>query len=268
MGWGDEIMVTAEVRRLQARDPRKVAIRGRLGEPRWNEIWEGNPRIATPLEVRRGLDVQWHSNCGGSRPYIDYSRSKWRELWAWNPDYRVEPGEIYLSEGERAWAAELGIEGSIVISPMVKPGAPLNKHWGDHRWRELLRLLAGRAPLVQLGPTPGGVPPGVRWIETETTRKAAAAVSRAALVVTAEGGLHHCAAALGVRAVVIFGGFISPATTGYDGHINLFTAERACGRRAVCGHCGAAMAKIPPSKVARLALEQLELARGMARAVA
>jgi FkbM family methyltransferase len=58
---------------------------------------------------------------------------------------------------------------------------------------------------------------------------AAGVLSGASLLISPEGGLHHAAAALGVRAVVIFGGFISPATTGYALHTNLFTAARPAG---------------------------------------
>lgn len=265
MGWGDEIMVTAEARKLQERDPRKVAIRdNRTNKTRWHEIWNGNPRLATPLEVSRGALVQWHVNCGGARPYLDYSRFRGRDVYAFRPDYHVEPGEIYLSEPERAWAAGLGLEGAIVIEPTIKPGAPVNKSWGDARWREVIRQLSGVAPIVQLGANPGAVMRGVRYVSTHTTREAAAALSRAAVLVTVEGGLHHCAAALGVRAVVIFGGYISPETTGYDFHVNLFTGGRACGKRMLCGHCGEAMARIRPAAVAARAREQLELARAAA----
>jgi ADP-heptose:LPS heptosyltransferase len=92
-------------------------------------------------------------------------------------------------------------------------------------------------------------------------RQASAVLAGAALLISPEGGLHHAAAALGLRAVVIFGGFISPATTGYDLHRNFFTGGQACGMRLACAHCAEAMARITPEEVAAAAREQLEDAR-------
>ncbi len=68
-----------------------------------------------------------------------------------------------------------------------------------------------------------------------------------------EGGLHHAAAALRVRAVVIFGSFISPETTGYPFHANCYVADAhaPCGRWGDCAGCRAAMDAISPELVAR-----------------
>lgn len=258
MGWGDEIMVTADARRLQrqTRDPRKVAIADRGGLARWHEIWNGNPRLATPEEVAAGERVQWLYNYPGRRPYLDYQKFPRPDVYVYT-DYRVEPGEIFLTDEERRLGEQLA--GAIVVEPTIKQGAPLNKDWGFWRWRELVRCLAGKVELVQLGKSGTTRLPGVRPIKTPTYRAAAGALSGASVVLTAEGGLHHCAAALGIRAVVIFGGFISPRTTGYDFHVNLFTGGKACGRRSgSCLHCQIAMNAIKPHDVADAALGQLE----------
>jgi len=79
-----------------------------------------------------------------------------------------------------------------------------------------------------------------------------AVLANAALYVRPEGGLHHAAAAMRVRAVVIFGGFIHPLTTGYPEHANIFKGSRACGtigRR--CPHCADAMRRISVQEVMR-----------------
>jgi hypothetical protein len=44
-----------------------------------------------------------------------------------------------------------------------------------------------------------------------------------------EGGMHHAAAAVGVPAVVLFGGFIPPEIMGYKGQISLTGGATACG---------------------------------------
>lgn len=87
-------------------------------------------------------------------------------------------------------------------------------------------------------------------IQTPDFWRACAILSRASAYVGHEGGLHHAAAALGIPGVVIFGGFISPETTGYDCHVNLFTGGNACGNRTPCMHCRDAMNRITPEAVA------------------
>jgi ADP-heptose:LPS heptosyltransferase len=66
-----------------------------------------------------------------------------------------------------------------------------------------------------------------------------------------EGGLYHAAAALGIPAVAIFGGWVSPANQGYDGEdiVNLYehmNGESPCGQRVPCPHCRAALDRITP----------------------
>jgi hypothetical protein len=73
--------------------------------------------------------------------------------------------------------------------------------------------------------------------------------------------LHHAAAALGVPAVVIFGGFISPAVTGYAAHANIFTGDDlGCGNINPCPHCRAAMERISVDQVYGAATLQLKAA--------
>jgi ADP-heptose:LPS heptosyltransferase len=114
---------------------------------------------------------------------------------------------------------------------------------------------------------------GVEFIETPTLRHAAAIVARARAVVVPEGGLHHTAAVFNVPAVVIYGGFISPAVTGYAGQVSLFANDEkhplGCGWRTPCDHCAKAMASITPEIVANhletlIANRDQELARAVA----
>jgi ADP-heptose:LPS heptosyltransferase len=258
MGWGDEIMVTAQARRMQRTDPRPVAVRSKKGGARWHPIWDNNPRLARPDSFVSGGDVQWCENYPGRRPYLDYKRFDNRNPatpLVFVPSFRVEPGEIYFSAQERELAKHG--RGRIIIEPNIKPGASPNKDWSWSRWRRLARELRD-LPLLQLGVPGSRVLEGVQFLSTLNMRTAAAILAGAELVIAPEGGLHHAAAALGVRAVVIFGGFISPATTGYDMHRNLFTGGQACGMRIPCRHCADAMAKITPAQVAAAAREQLE----------
>jgi hypothetical protein len=239
-------MVTGQARVLQERDPRKVRIV--YEKSRWHEAWEGNPRIARPGEAGDFQVLQPRD--GYRRPYI---AEKTEMQWTWRA-YGPPRGELYFAREELKFAAQF--DHRILIEPRLKPGASPNKDWGKARWLELVRLAALKGiRFAQCAPTNKFHLPGVEFIWTHDMRKAAAVVARARALVIPEGGLHHVAAAVGRPAVVIFGGYIAPAVTGYPEHRNLFTGGGlGCGMRVACKHCQAAMAQIEPAQV----LEELE----------
>lgn len=263
MGYGDEIMAAGEARRLQeAGDPRPVAVLGRDGRPRWHPLWEGNPRLARPEAVARGLEVRTITNGPGCRPYVDYAamRAEFAALFPGRPfttkrrdprlpwrysAWRATPGELY-GLPQRAPGRY------VVVEPHVKATASPNKDWGRARWQALVRL---RRDLdwVQLGAGGSRILEGARHVATADFRAACGVLAGAAAAVLPEGGLHHAAAALDVPAVVIFGAMTSPANTGYAIHVNLFEplgGASPCGQRVPCGHCARAMAAIRPEAVA------------------
>jgi len=241
MGYGDELMVSGRARVMQQSDPRKVMVtyQGVRTWSKWTSVWENNPRIAGPNE--RG-DFQ-ELKARGADNMRPYHTAKTADRWHYNLDFRPDVGELYLTDAEIEFAAPY--YPNVIVEPTIKPGASPNKQWG--RWREFVRLSG--IPLTQLGP-PGTVPlDGVDLIETQSFRLACAVLANAKAYVGHEGGLHHAAAALGIPGVVIFGGFISPAQTGYDLHRNLFTGVDPCGMRTPCKHCADAMAAITPEQV-------------------
>jgi len=71
------------------------------------------------------------------------------------------------------------------------------------------------------------------------------------------------AAATGTPAVVIYGGVISPANTGYDLHLNQYAGGEPCGSRKPCRHCRQAMGAIGVPRVVA-DLRRLLAARGVA----
>lgn len=238
-------MATSAARRAQMADPRKVRILDRKGNPRWNDMWEGNPRIAKPSEPG---DFQEIVNGSGARPYMDYAKTT-PARFVYREDFRAEPGEIYLTEAEKALGRR--VAGAVVLEPTIKARASPNKDWGHSNWHRLAKSLRD-LELVQLGP-PGTwiAARNVRHVVTATPREAAGALSGARAAVLHEGFLHHAAAALGVRAVVIRGGFIGPRVTGYEGQIDFFDGDGlGCGMRVACPHCRTAMDAITPEAVA------------------
>ena len=265
MGCGDEILVTGEARALQEADPerRRVLVVDRHNRPRWHVLWEGNPRIAPPGSERNGERLLRLENAAWTRPYIDWHRMN-VEFAAVHPgrefttkkirdprlpwrftNHKAKRGELYLERCEK--------RGYIVIEPLYKIGVSPNREWGFERYQAVVDALP-RLDWVQLNPNGTRILRGARHLPADHFVKACWLLSGAALYVGPEGGLYHAAAALGVPAVAIFGGFVSPANQGYDDpdYVNLYEpmdGASPCGQRVPCPHCKEAMAKITPERV-------------------
>ena len=235
-------------------DPSKrVAICDLRWHPRWHPLWEGNPVIATPKEVTAGEPVHKIQNCVGARPYLKYpftTKTGW-VFTNWRAD--DHRSKIYLSLKERA----LGIQARerlgpfVVMEPSPKSLSNPNKKWPREKFAGLITACPD-VTWVQLHHPEATSLDGAHQIGASTFRNACAVLSSAAAYVGPEGGLHHAAAALGIPAVVIFGGCASVKTTGYKEHINIEDSgpQSPCGRWENCPHCVDAMAKITPEMVA------------------
>lgn len=223
---------------MQRVNPMPVMVVNRSGQPQWHEVFENNPRIARQGRVQRLL------NCSGSRPYI---AAKTQAKWTWKK-WRIEPGEIYLSESEQEFAERF--EGQVLIEPNTKV-LDGNKSWAFERWQALVDKV-GRHRFIQVGPAAGRRLNDVQFVETSTFRRAAAVLAVSKAFVGAEGGLHHAAAALGRPAVVLFSAFISPEVTGYRAHRNLYKGASGlgCGTRVPCTCCKRSMEAISVDEVA------------------
>ncbi len=210
-------------------------------------IFRNNPNIAK-LGSERDADIEWVPFYRGNRIY----NTKGNSRWIWKYEFRPTPGEIYFSDDEHDFAASVG-SGFVAIEPNVpryKTVSP-NKQWPFLRFNKVARLLekSGRQVIQFKSGAGGHEIPGLMQIKTPTFRHALAALSKASLFIGAEGGLHHGAAAVGIPGVVLFGGFIPPAVTGYDAHTNLTGGAEACGSWNACGHCHKAMEAISVPQV-------------------
>jgi ADP-heptose:LPS heptosyltransferase len=220
-------------------------------------IFRDNPNIAFPGQ-ERDKNVEWVQYFKGHR---QYNRDSGHGNWIWNMEWRCIPGEIYLSSIERDRAKKAG-NGFIVLEPNVeswKKSSP-NKDWGNRNYAAVAtRLIEDGYKIVQFEyPRSGPIVRGATAIRTGSFRDALAIMQRSALYLGPEGGLHHGAAAVGVPAVVLFGGFIPPAVTGYDTHTNLVGSDRFCGQLSRCQHCIDAMASISVDLVYQAVRERLD----------
>lgn len=226
---------------------------------RWDSnsalIFKGNPNIAPPgSERHRNIEwIRFYKGDPGSRIYNEHKGDR----WVWRPDrFKASPGEIFFTAGEIAFASRMP-PGFIVIEPNVPPQKPhgVNKQWPIERFQTVADEFKSAGYLVIQFNYPRAKYRlrNATIIQTPTFRHALAVLARARLAILPEGGLHHGAAAVGVKAVVIFGGFIPPAVTGYDTHINLTGGADACGSLKPCAHCTAAMDAITVAEVLKAA---------------
>lgn len=255
MGYGDQLLGAGMARGAAARGQRIAFGDGQ--KLRWDQhsemVFRHNPNIAQP-GTERNSKVKWVAYYKGHRLYNTHDAKNNR--WLWNFDFHAIPGEMFFSNEEARDGRRYG-KGFVVIEPEVvnwKSSAP-NKDWGRARYQQVARILkADGHRVVQFcheksGPTLDGV----ERIATRNFRDALAILSHASLLVSPEGGLHHGAAAVGIPAIVLFGGFIPPQVTGYDSHINLTGGAEACGSLKPCKHCRDALDRITAEEVTEAA---------------
>lgn len=239
MGWGDELMAAGEAMSLGG----VVAIKDKNGNHRWHEAWENNSQIARVGDKYDKFII----NAPSARPYTTAVN---HAAWTWKA-YKPKPAKFYFSEDELHEIAFIE-NNFIVVEPHLKQKAEsVNRDWG---WDNFAKVTSSvDADWVQLGPTKPKMLPNARWIQTTKPRMMAAVMSKARAFLSPEGGMHHTAAALNLKGVVLFGGFIAPQVTGYTMHKNIFIGEGlGCGKRLKCEHCADAWRKINPERIIKI----------------
>lgn len=260
MGFGDDVMAIGHAEAAARADPqgRPVAILDRYGRPQRSPLWEQHPGILVGWREARGVDHITVTNGPGARPYIRYPFTSEIGLTPSGWRARDHRGTLHLPvEAIRYGEALARRHGPfVIVGADTGRGASPNKEWGWDRYVGLVRLLREQLPTltpVRLrGPTSEDPLPGCEEESPSSFVSACGAVAAAEAYVGAEGGLHHAAAYLGTRAVVLFGHFISPEVTGYPEHVNLTGgAGGMCGSWIPCEECERAMDQIHPGNVVR-----------------
>jgi hypothetical protein len=241
-------MLSGIAKRTNAMTNQRVCPVDAKWEPYWDTLWDGLPF----MQKQMTLDCAVLRNGPSVRHYYSGMKDN-RILWR---KWDIAPGEIRLTDEEREWAANetrLFGERFIVTESRHKEkgGGGANKQWPH--WQEFFDRR------IEIG-----VPHRVLFYEMReapTFRHACAILERSIGYVGHEGGLHHAAAALGKRAVVVFGGYISPDVTGYANHKNLYVAADkyplGCGTVTPCDHCRAAMEVISVEQVVEAVREMV-----------
>lgn len=247
MGLGDELMGAGIARGAAARGERIAFGDGQrvMWHGHAHEIFRGNPNVLRPGQERSFKGIRWVKHYPGERLYNVFDQHK--RKWVFYKEFRPTPGEIFLDGHERKWAAEIR-RFDVLIEPNVKGMAP-NKQWPVERYQEVAdRLIADGLMVAQIVTGTNRLE-RIPTVTAPSFRHAIALLECSTLYIGPEGGLHHAMAAVAGKAVVIFGGFIHPRTTGYDTHINLFHGDEPCGRVDPCDHCARSMKQISPEQV-------------------
>jgi len=227
-------MATADAKEVNERHGVRVVF-GDGDRKFYSEVFDRNPKIANKLE--KGERFAWIANYPGNRPYIKRIH---KDNFEFNNDFRVKPGELYPSNPQKD-------NGFILIEPNVKSEFKLgrNKQWSKDNWIELVKHLP---EWRQMG-TKDFLDKS-HAIVTPTFDDALNVLAGAKLLITTDGALHHAAAALGIPAIVLWGGVASPENLGYESHINIWHGDEPCGSYAKeCEHCRKAMNKITVEEV-------------------
>jgi ADP-heptose:LPS heptosyltransferase len=240
MGWGDELMAAGEAARLHRATGRPVVITAPDGRPRWSEAWDGIPflsRVAAP-------DAVPLVNAPGARPYL-VRKARGRSIWR---RYEPEPAPLALTAEERRVAEPY--RGAVLVEPCVPDRRAANKAWPFERWEAVVEALrADGTPVAQVSAPGARSLPRVPRVPSGTFREACAAVAAARVLVAAEGGLMHAAAAAGTPAVILWSEYVAPEITGYPGMIHLRHAGAPCGAIGPCAGCAASLRAIEVDEV-------------------
>ena len=259
MGLGDGLMASGEVRELRKKNPAAKFIIGDGYRSYWNEVFDYNPYIIRGSEAKKYKKIIWIKNYEGNRPYRNYGKNFPKDNYNWKESYKPKKGELFFSQKEINIAKQIITEIKkttqkkiIFIEPHIKKRLGYeNRNWGFHKWETIVQELKKDYEFIQITYGDRKKIYGCININGLNFRCSAAVLSMCDLFIGPEGGMHHAAAATDKKAIVIFGGHISPNLTGYDFHKNLYIddAQSPCGNKMPCDHCKKCLEKITTKMV-------------------
>ena len=284
MGFGDDLLITSYASKIKKKLPDNQIVIGNLSKKQamHSIVYDNNPNIADcrNLDPKKPIFIiDYHPN---NRPYIDYQNST-NVKYVWNNNFKPVPGEIYFSEVKpkifKGWKDEIEEADSIIseaknywkiknkyefnkIIFLENSSIKLNhknfdikhknKDWGRDNWVNLINRIKDDYLIIQSVHSQTEKIDGVFSPNNVNFRLACAILDKCDFYLGLEGGFGHVAGALKKRAVVYFGGWISPQVIGYDFHENIYFQDvnSPCGEyRKICKHCEEARRKITVSYV-------------------
>ena len=259
MGVGDGLMASGEVKELRIQNPNAKFIIGDGIRSYWNEVFDNNPYIIRGSEINKHKKIIWIKNYEGNRPYRSYEKNLPKNKYNW-VKYKPKKGEFFFTEKEKEFSKQIistvkkkiGNKKLIFIEPHVKKRLGFeNRDWGFSKWQQVVEEVNNDYEFIQITYQGRQVINGCINLDGLNFRSSAAILSMCDLFLGPEGGMAHAAAATVKKAVVIWGGHISPEITGYDFHSNLYNEHpmSPCGSKLVCSHCKEGLNKIKVKNV-------------------
>ena len=263
MGLGDDLMITGIVEQERIKHPDKQIVIGDLNKNLIFDsiIYFNNPNITPSDRIDRSKPVHFINYNDENRFYINYDKLNDNNV-IWRTDFKPIPGKIYFSKNEiinaeniiknanSYWLKNHNIKHKGVIffeSFSTKQNHEFysnkmhNKNWGEENWKKLIKKLKDKYLIIQSVHEAASKLDGVYYSEKEFDfRTACAVINSCDMYLGNEGGFGHAAAALNKKALIYFGGWISPQSTGYDKHENIYydDSNSPCGAIGyICDHC-------------------------------
>jgi hypothetical protein len=239
------------------------------------EIFQGLPDVkravvATPQLLRWGAvapirfrNARYYLSANASRevPSADHFVVQMCRSVGLQGCVEVSPS-LALTEIERGFGRQG--EGAVIIhSSSLSARWPIpNKEWGAERFQQVVRLLNGKVTFIQVGSERDPLLDGALDFRGLTTvRQTAALISCSVGVVCQEGFLMHLARAVGRRAVVIYGGRIPAALSGYGCNLNIETCPPCapCLEESRCEYGRQCLSAISVEEVGRCVERLIEM---------
>jgi len=143
----------------------------------------------------------------------------------------------------------------IIVNRFTSSWTP-NKDWPDEYWGDLLDRLTARFSVIEIGATAQDreAKPDDHYLDLRGKtglEELVAAIGAADLHVGPVSGPVHIAAAVGTPAVVIYGGYEHPVSSGYPWNINLYSPVHCapCWLRSPCPYGKDCLYRIKPDGV-------------------
>ena len=269
MGYGDDLLITDLAAKIKKKYPERQIVIGNFAKKQayHSIIYDNNPNISDCRNLDKNKPVHIIDYHPGNRPYIDYEKST-ADNYVWNENFKPIPGEIYFSEKEKTDAKRILKESkkfwnktnnykykkiffletsSTKINDKQFSIKHTNKDWGFENWKNLINNIKKDYLIIHSVHNKTKEIKGVFAPKNIDFRLACAIMNECDMYIGPEGGFGHVAAALKKKAVLYFGGWISPNAIGYDFHENLYFENKnsPCGKyRDFCDHCDQARKQI------------------------
>ena len=270
MGLGDDLMITGIVEQEALKHPDKQIVIGSLKENLIFDsiIYFNNPKITHSSKLDRTKPVHFIDYSDLNRFYINYDKLNDDNI-IWRTDFKLIPGKIYFSKKEiddanqildqakNYWYSNHKNKPKKIVffeSYSTKSSTEFfsykmqNKNWGETNWKNLIYKLKDKYLIIQSVHKKSVKINGTYYLdEGFDFRTACAVIKNCDLFLGNEGGFGHVSAAVNTKAVIYFGGWISPKSTGYDMHENIYYEDLAspCGAKSyLCKHCEKARKEI------------------------